>query len=188
MGKRVWLAVSVALLTVSCSSKKTASEGTFRQVLSDVRPQESCLVVRRVNMSDIERTNVHGGVYDGYPILQPFVQRGYLEPIETSGNNYVLGVTAAHESVAHRFDGGMGYMIGFCAGKLEIDHITYTEPSDFAGTKVSNVTVAWHLTDLPTDFTELNATPGFDGTIVSTAKLSGENQYQLHLTNEGWQQ
>ncbi len=188
MGKRVWLAVSVALLAVSCSSKKTASEGTFRQVLSDVRPQESCLVVRRVNMSDVERTNLHGGVYDGLPVLQLFVERGYLEQIEYPGNNYVLGVTAAHESIARRFDGGMGYMVGFCAGKLEIDLITYTEPSDFSGAKVSNVTVAWHLTDLPTDFTELNATPGFDGSEISPAKLSGENQYQLRLTNEGWQQ
>jgi hypothetical protein len=188
MGKRVWLAVSVMLLAVSCSSKKTASEGTFRQVLSDVRPQESCLVIRRVNMSGIERTNIFGGVYGGLPVLQLFVERGYLEQIEFSGNDYVLGVTAANETIARRFAGPMGYLTGFCAGKLEIDNITYTEPSDFGGEKVSNVTVTWHLTDLPNDFTEFNATPGFDGTEISPAKLSGENQYQLRLTNEGWQQ
>ena len=66
--------------------------------------------------------------------------------------------------------------------------MTFTEPSEGSPTQMSNVAVSWNVVDTPSDFAELNATPGFDGSLVSPAQMSGESTFMLVLTNEGWKQ
>lgn len=189
-GRAVLFLVS-ALSITACGDARDASESNFRKALADIRPEESCIHIGRGSMNQLERTNVNGGVYDGFPIIQLFVTQGLLERVEYPANAAlaVFAVTNSAENIAKRFPVRFsdGYTVGFCPGTLAIDRILFTVPPDGEST-TSNVTVSWSVNDIPADFAAFNANPEFDGSIVSQMAPSGETEFRLQLTNEGWKQ
>jgi hypothetical protein len=196
MTKRVWIVAGMALLATACSSKKDASEDTFRALVSEERSPDSCIrIVWRGHAADVSDLNIALPPFLVSGDITALVDAGYLEQATNpnEGDDTVIYIAAPSKaSITRKFsdplsDTGSGYTFGFCPGKFVIDTLTFTEPAEFNGEKVSNVTATWHIEDVPEDFQKLIDSGVLQGSQKAwAAKPGGENSYRYRLTNNGW--